>query len=155
MTNVTKKETAETLIKWISTLVTVAGLLWGITTFLITARIQAETRQLEARKPFLERQLALYTEATQVTSILATSTDTQALEKARGRFLELYWGELALVEDKGVESAMVRFNTCLQENCSQKKLQPLALQLARACRESLATSWGVDDWKIKSATKEP
>src|SRR5262245_20841526 len=103
MTNVPKKESAESLIKWISTLVAVGGLLWAITSFLITSRIQAETRQLEARRPFLERQLALYTEATQNAAILATSSDMKALEKARQRFWELYWGELAMVENGGIK----------------------------------------------------
>ena len=59
MTSTSRKESAETLIKWVSVLVAVGGLLWGVTSFLITSRIQAETRQLEARKPFLERQLTL------------------------------------------------------------------------------------------------
>jgi hypothetical protein len=160
MTNTTKKDSAETIFRWISTLVAVGGLLWGVTSFLITSRIQAETRQLEARRPFLERQLTLYTEATQNAAILATSSDAAAIEKARQRFWELYWGELAMVENGGinvnkggVESAMVLFGQCLNKNCSQAELQPLALKLAHACRDSLADSWGVQDWSIPTYSK--
>lgn len=160
MNTTSKKESTETLIKWVSVFVAVGGLLWGVTSFLITARIQAETRQLEARKPFLERQLALYTEATQNAAILATSSDPDAIEKARQRFWEIYWGELAMVEnggldskDGGVESAMVAFGQCLNTGCPQPELQPLALRLAHACRDSLAVSWGVQDWSVPTYTK--
>jgi hypothetical protein len=160
MTPTSKKESTEIILKWIGTLVAVAGLLWGITSFLITSRIQAETRQLEARKPFLDRQLTLYTEATQNASILATSVDPDAIEKARQRFWELYWGELAMVENGGintnkggVESAMVAFGSCLKRDCLQPELQPLALRLAHACRDSLAVSWGVQDWSVPTYTK--
>src|ERR1041384_3506291 len=163
MISTSKKESAETLIKWVSVLVAVGGLLWGVTSFLITSRIQAETRQLEARKPFLERPLTLYTQATQNAAILATSSDPDAIEQARQRFWELYWGELAMVEngglntkEGGVESTMVVFGQCLNKlnkGCSQAELQPLALRLAHACRDSLAVSWGVQDWSVPTYTK--
>ena len=160
MSSPSKKETSETLIKWIGALVAAGGLLWGATSFLITARIQAETRQLEARKPFLDRQLTLYTEATQNAAILATSNDPDAIAKARQRFWELYWGQLAMVEngglsakEGGVEAAMVAFGQCLNRGCPQPELQPLALRLAHACRDSLAVSWGVQDWSVPTYTK--
>ena len=153
MTSTPKKDTAETLIKWVSAFVAVGGLLWGITSFLITSRMQAETRQLEARKPFLERQLTLYTKATQNAAILATSSDPDAIEDARQIFWELYWGELSMVENRGVESAMVKFGECLNRDCSQPELQPLALRLAHACRDSLAESWGVQDWSVPTYIK--
>ena len=159
MTSTTRKESAETLIKWVTAFVAVGGLLWGITSFLITSRIQAETRQLESRKPFLERQLRLYEEATKNASILATSSDVNAIEPARQRFWELYWGELAMVEngglnakEGGVESAMVKFGDCMNKGCTQAALQPLALRLAHACRDSLAVSWGVEDWSAPTYT---
>lgn len=148
-----RTETAETLLKWIGALVALGGLVWGITSFLLTARIQAETRQLEARKPFLERQLTLYTEATQNAAILATSDDPAAKEKARRRFLELYWGELAMVESDGVKAAMVNFYGCLVQICDQPKMQQRSLELAHACRASLAVSWGVQDWTVPTPTE--
>ena len=42
----------------------------------IEASRVAETRRIEATKPFLERQLRLYTDATRVAARLATSSDT-------------------------------------------------------------------------------
>ena len=154
MTMKTRSESAEALLKWVGALVALGGLIWGIASFLITARIQAESHQLEVRAPFLNRQLELYNEATKNASVLATSTIQTDLDKAKQRFWELYWGELAMVENGGlnaeaggVESAMVVFGSCLNRGCPQAELQQLALKLARACRDSLAVSWGVPDWK--------
>jgi hypothetical protein len=59
----------------------------------------SETRRVEATKPFLEHQLALYTEAIQSVEVMATSADHPAVDKATARFWQLYWGELGLVED--------------------------------------------------------
>jgi len=149
-----KKDSTESILKWISALVALGGLIWAATSFLITIRIEAETRQFEARQPFLQKQLELYTEATNNASIIATSSDPKALNTARQRFMELYWGELALVENGGllsnedsVENAVAKFKQCLDSNCSQDELQQLALKLAHACRDSLAISWNVQDWK--------
>jgi len=51
----------------------------------------AESRRIEATRPFLEMQLELYTEAALITSRIATSADQGAV----GRFWELYYGQLA------------------------------------------------------------
>ena len=63
------------------------------------------------------------------------------------RFWELYWGELALVEDRRVEGAMKAFGDALIAGASADALQRLSLSLAHACRESLAESWGVEQWQ--------
>lgn len=144
----------EKFARWLGIAAVLAVALWSTAYFLTTLRIQAETRQIEARKPFLEKQLALYTEATQAAAVLATTTDEAELTAARNRFWALYWGELAMVENGGVsaeaggvESAMVAYGRCLKQECEQTELQRLALNLAHACRDSLAVSWGVTDWQ--------
>ena len=96
----------------------------------------AESRRIEATKPFLERQLKLYTEATQVAGVLATSSDANAIAKATERFWQLYWGELALVENREVEGAMVAFRDSLLASASQSELQ----------NRSLDRSWGIRAW---------
>jgi hypothetical protein len=77
------------------------------------------------------------------------------VKTAETRFWQLYWGELAMVENGGiktknggVEGAMVRFGEELKKQSrSQLALQGLSLDLAHVCRDSLATSWGVQDWR--------
>lgn len=120
---------------------------WGIFQFSIGQRAQSEARRIEATKPFLERQLKLYTEATQAAATLATSTKQEELDVASKRFWSLYWGELALVEDKGVEAAMVQFGRALQSGSVGQQLHEKSLALAHACRDSLAGSWGVRQWR--------
>jgi hypothetical protein len=148
-----KKNWVESVTKWIVIVVSLGGFVWGIATFLITNRVQAETRLLEARKPFFDYQIQLYKEAVQVTQVIATTIDPIEKEKKTKRFWELYWGELGLVEnggiepqDGGVEGAMVAFGTCLNDKaCSN--LPNCSLALAHACRNSLAASYGVNDWQ--------
>lgn len=123
------------------------GFLWGIYQYADTNLKQSETRRIEATAPYLERQLKLYTEATQVASQIATSTDQVAIAKATTRFWELYWGELALVEDGDVEFKMKAFGEALLEKIDQETLKSLSLSLAHACRDSLSKSWGVSAWK--------
>ena len=100
----------------------------------------------ESRKPFLERQLALYFEATRAASQLATLRAGAQRDRARQRFWELYWGELGLVEDDEVAKAMRDFGDALiqveQGKATRDALFQLALTLAHRCRASLQSGWG-------------
>jgi len=120
---------------------------WGIFQFMSNQRSQAVTRRIEATRPFLDRQLKLYTEATQAAAHLASSISNDEVGAARARFWSLYWGELALVEDKRVEAAMVQLGRALEGGAIGGDLAPLSLNLAHACRDSLAESWGVRLWR--------
>jgi hypothetical protein len=141
------RETADSIAKWVTIFVTVAGALWGALT-------TVQTQALEARRPFLDLQLKLYQDATETASILATSSDPDEVGKAETRFWRLYWGILAMVENGGinqkaggVEGAMVRFGDALHETPRDlNKLRRASLDLAHTCRDSLAISWGVKDW---------
>lgn len=145
---VTNASTVEVVAKWITVVVALAGLFWGVVSTL-------ETWSRESRRPFLDKQLALYEEATKAAAILATSDDSAELVEAEERFWRLYWGELAMVENGGlgaanggVEGAMVRFGAALRGEPRDKQLlQQRSLELAHACRDSLAESWGVTGWK--------
>lgn len=123
---------------------------WGVFQYIQNERNQAEVRRMEATKPFLELQLQLYTTASTATATLATSDDQTERAAALKRFLALYWGELALVEDRRVEQAMVAFGKGLKRNADREELQRLSLDLAHAFRDSLAASWGVRQWKTQA-----
>lgn len=153
-----RNSTAETLLKLLSPLLAVAAFVWGIYTYRDTSQQQlarqkadaertAETRRIEATRPYLDKQLTLYTEATKVTASLATTTDEKERAKSKKRFMELYWGELGLVERDSVSRAMVKFREALDRNASAGELGILALAVAHACRDELAVSWGTDAWK--------
>src|SRR5436190_13704010 len=98
----TRSNNAETVLKLLSPLLAIAAFVWGIYTYRDTARQQlirqraeaertAETRRIEATRPYLDKQLTLYTEATKVTASLATTTDETERAKLKKRFMELYW----------------------------------------------------------------
>lgn len=107
----------------------------------------AETRRIEAAKPFLERQLALFTEATRVVAQIAVAPAAPGSDKLKARFWQLYWGELALVERGKVEAAMKAFGDALERGEPAARLSRLSLDLAHACRDELAIAWGTDTWK--------
>lgn len=168
--------------KLLSVLGPIVTFLWGVYIWrdkslkeLDAARFDAErvreTRQVEATKPFLERQLTLYNSATKTAAIIAKSNDQSELHTAVECFWRLYWGELALVENREVEAAMVElgklvptFETAMVEvqktglkseesqqlrkenEMIREKLQQLSLRLAHACRHSLDKSWGIKAW---------
>lgn len=150
-----KRQTLEALAKWATVVATLAGLLWGVVSTL-------ETWSRESRRPFLDRQLTLYEEATRTAAVLATSEDPTEVEAAEERFWQLYWGELALVENGGlgaqgggVEAAMVRFGNALRARPRNMEiLQQRSLDLAHACRDSLADSWGVPSWKSPQYSRD-
>jgi hypothetical protein len=140
-------ERIEQALKTLGVLIAVAGFVWGVYQYFDAREREFETARVEATRPFLERQLKLYTEASQTAAVLATSKNETERGKAEKRFWELYWGELALVEDPGVEAAMVRFGRGLQSGAEPAQLQQLSLNLAGALRDSLARSWSVEHWR--------
>ena len=158
---------------WIKVLTVIGALcsfLWGVYQWReranselqarrVEAAALAETRRIEATKPFLDRQLLLYVETTRVVAKVATQGQSDEGKRARERFWELYWGELATVENKEVEAAMVAMGDTLKNPAATAdQLQIAAIRVAHACRESLDKSWGVHAWStpdVASATATP
>src|SRR5436190_19274130 len=97
---------------WLPVWTAILGGLWAAGTYIVQqdriASRESQVALVEAQKPFLEKQQALYFETAKVTGSLGhtppTSPAWQALED---RFYSLYWGELSLVESKPVEARMI------------------------------------------------
>lgn len=125
----------------LSTTVAVLGILFGYTQFLATA-------ELEARKPFLQRQLDHCFEASRLAATLASTTDPEAFEEARERFKQLYWGGMVIIENRAVEQTMIDvfqgLNVGSDPELPVKSLQLESLCLAHSCRALLASSWDID-----------
>ena len=139
----------------VSVLLAIATFAWGIYTYKQAAAAQlakdtedakrtAETRRIEATKPFLDKQLTLYIQATKLAASIAAHVSDEKHQMRKAEFRELYWGEMGLVEQDEVEQAMVKFNKALDG--PDEALPALALRLAYACRKELAASWGTDAW---------
>jgi hypothetical protein len=111
------------------------------------------TRLLEARKGFIDKQLALYIETAQVAGkLVSTNTDVPKAEwtTTARRFEQLYWTELSMVEDETVKLAMEDFYKNVQWVSEQTAVVPLekwhdiqqsSYRLARALRSSIEASW--------------
>lgn len=137
----------ESWVKLFSIVGAVVAFAWGVFQYVQNEQRQVESRRIEATKPFLERQLKLYTEATQAAATIATSDNPAERTAALKRFWSLYWGELALVEDAKVEAAMVQLGRALEQKAPGDQIKRLSLTLAHACRDSLGKSWGVKEWQ--------
>jgi hypothetical protein len=141
----------------------VLGMLGGIVTFVwgVTKWEQAKHRQLEdaakeAKRPYLERQLALYEQATVSAAQVTVLPDGPELDRAKETFWTLYWGSLAMVEDTDVEREMVAFGRALEVAPSDRpSLKQLALSLADTCRRSLSSSWGTTAWMKEGKSERP
>jgi hypothetical protein len=154
----TERPSLEDWIKILTVVGALCSFLWGVYQWREKANSElqakreeaaavAETRRIEATKPFLDRQLALYVETTKVVAKVATQAQGDEGKRARERFWELYWGELATVEDREVEAAMVAMGDALKDPAATaNQLQIAAIRVAHACRGSLDRSWGIHAW---------
>ena len=80
---------------------------------------------------------------------LVQSEKMEEWNTAVSAFWRLYYGPLCLVEDRGVESAMVEFGLVLKRASFEtrerhrKALENGALNLAEACRASIRSDWRI------------
>jgi hypothetical protein len=105
-----------------------------------------EQRRIEAQKPFLQKQLELYGEAVRTTAKISAGPIGEDRTVLLKRFVELFYGELATVENREVASAMVSFKAALDKKHDDDELRQLSLALAHAVRRSLDESWGIKVW---------
>jgi hypothetical protein len=151
--------------KWLPSLTVVVGAVWGLYTFVDhqkqlerEARRQAdsaqESRNFEARKPFLEKQLALYLEVSKLSGYLVTHQPTDADWHANFvRHEAMYWSDLAMVQSPAVETAMADLARALviysdgsvtnQEEKERRQTEAAAAasRLAHAIRQDLEGTW--------------
>ncbi len=150
-------ETGCTVASMVQVVSVVAGVVISVATFFAAKAKEANARKAEAARPFLQLRQDRYTEVVRAASVLvAPATHTsEELQQAKKRFFELYWGELSLVEDKKVETAMVALAEAIDPDLAKEtKPTKASYQLAHALRDSLLESWHIrDDATLGSATR--
>jgi hypothetical protein len=128
------------ILPWILSFITLGAGIWQY----------ADKSAQSNKAPFLEKQLEISFEASDVAARLATETNADEWEKARKDFWRLYWGPLGIVEDKAVEAAMVALGKIVPKLADENLELPMAtleqpsLQLALATRNLILGSWKVD-----------
>jgi hypothetical protein len=101
-----------------------------------------DKKETEFRKPLWDEQLKLYFEATDTVSKIANSPEGPERDNAIRKYWQLSYGSMRIVEDSdNVSNAMVAVGACLVRKCNQSTLQNLSLDLADACRRSIAETW--------------
>ena len=124
-------------------LITIVGAAIGLWQFILQ-------QQQANRQPFLQRQLELCFQASEITGRLSSETDPAQWEKDRVAFWKLYWGPLSIVEDQAVESAMVEFGKLIPSHPQPDLKLPMtslggpSYKLAHAIRGLVASSWQVN-----------
>ncbi|SFF07433.1 hypothetical protein SAMN05518672_11577 [Chitinophaga sp. CF118] len=142
------------LIKSIGSFITVISVVVGIVISVMNFRIakekEAESRKIEAAKPFLELRQKLYLDALNNASILASKDlhTEEEVAKAKKRFSELYWGELSLIEESEIEGMMMAVARAENLTDDPTPTQIATYNLAHTMRESLTKSWQVDTAKV-------
>ena len=141
---------------WIGLAVTFATLVFGIYQY-------HSTKREEFRQAFWQKQYETYKEVTEIAAAIAIADDLDAVKEERERFWQLYWGSMAIIENRNVFDAMVEFGEDLRDQTvrghSSSGLLQLSYNLARACRESLKSTWEpvqIDDIPAqRSSSKDP
>jgi hypothetical protein len=106
----------------------------GLWQFSITARN-------DFAKPVLEKQLELCIEASSAAAALAQASAPDD-HPSLSSFKNLYYGKLAVVEDKCVYRTMVQFKqSVLDKQASSVTPSRAALRIAFACRRMLTRNW--------------
>lgn len=139
---------------FVTTMSVIVGIVISVMNFRIAKEKEAESRKIEAAKPFLELRQKLYLEALNNASILASKkfhTEDEIAE-ARKRFSELYWGELSLIEEVSIEKSMIALAEAENLNDSSTDTQRSTYNLAHVMRKSLVASWGIDSLKVGMVT---
>ena len=113
------------------------------------------TSSQTARQPFLEKQTELCFKASETVARIATTDDPVEWKKSLEEFWVLYWGPLAIVEDKTpgksqeysiVSKKMIDFGNKINEiqdplkHLPATELTRYAIQVSKAC-QNLVTSW--------------
>ena len=151
----TRSEIFRFLGNFITTMSVIVGIVISVLSFKEAKKAEAESRKIEAAKPFLELRQELYLEALKNASILASKNfhTEEEVKEAKKKFAQLYWGQLSLVEERNIEKTMVEVAKEEHILDSVYQSQQPTLNLAHLMRESLIKSWGVDTVKVGSVRR--
>jgi len=123
------------------------GVVIAVFSFNSTREREADSRKLEAMKPFLSLRQELYKQALDAAAVLTNPGVHSEEEKqaAKKQFRDLYVARLSMVECPAVESKMVDLAKKIDPELVQlNEAQDAAYKLAHALRDSFVTTWKVE-----------
>jgi hypothetical protein len=138
-------QTIDILIKILTPIITIAGLLIGIWQFNVE---QADKDKLEFKRRVWEKQLDAYTNIATITSKIVTENNKIAKDSLSREFEQLYWGKLPLFDDNSIQLSLKQFHDLLNDEENNIKdmndeyiLKEAAYRLIKNCQASLRATW--------------
>ena len=100
--------------------------------------------KLEFQRPWVEKNIAFCIDAAKTVGALTASYSEDEWKKTVADFWQLYWGQLVLIEPRGVESAMVEFGKKLDKTSFEQRrtLGYAAFAVSKECRTHIDFSDG-------------
>jgi|GEM_PF-4785440 len=129
------------IIKGIGIVATAATIYFGLVNF---NRQRVDAAELEFNRNFLKMQTEVYGEVCKNAGAIASNIeDPKAFEVEKNHFLGLYYGEMVLVEDPSVDSAMRELKSYVEIVEPRDAhmviiLKRKVIELSEACKASLA-----------------
>jgi hypothetical protein len=190
--------TWDIIFKWLGLVAVLASAWWTVHSYrqaraselqqqIYTQQKDEEARTKDQNSLIFQHQATLYFDTARSAATIATATDPNALDRnaidpnklkeARERFAELFWGELAMIEDRRVELATISFQQCLLKNgvkCArapvpkeesngdiaqrdidiEPTLRNLSLEIGACTRSALQEGRNIQFGQLKSAITE-
>jgi hypothetical protein len=106
-----------------------------------------DTKEKEFYSAFWNAKLALFLETSAAASTMGTTRSVEEFEKARSKYLELFYGRLSLVEGEVVKKAMQDFALKVPPGPIEKNSLPFtaleqpSYRLTLKLKEELGTAW--------------
>jgi hypothetical protein len=135
----TKYRLWDTIIKALGFVATALSIYFGLINF---NRQQAATADLEFRRNFWVKQTEVYSEVCKnAGTLIASINDRQAFNAEKEKFLGAYYGQMILVEDESVDSAMRELKSYVEivdikDEGMVNILKRKTVRLAEACKQS-------------------
>ena len=104
--------------QWIGLATVVASGIWAVLKY-------SEDKTKEQNSFVFQHQATVYWDVSRVAASLAASRDEKTREEMEERFLQLFYGELAGVEDRRVELATIAFDKCWESKGSKCEREPV------------------------------
>ena len=135
-------KTIDITIKGLGFVLTALSIYFGLSNF---NRQQAAAAELEFNRNFWKKQTEVYAEVCRNAGTLAVVIDNDSLfEEKKRQFLTLYYGEMVMVEDPVVDSAMRELKSYveivnLKDQHMVNTLRRKVNDIAKACKSSSET----------------
>jgi hypothetical protein len=106
---------------------------------LISYNQYLDTARRELRRPFLEKRLQVCMDVSTQAATIVTESQPAREQAARQALERLYWGQLAIFDDKAVGDAVDAFRKAMHDGKTPDAR--LAERIAHACRNLMQASW--------------